>query len=110
MKIRLAVIPSEDLVRVRPVIDSLRIASDTGDMDGVDSATEKLLSLSERDQTIDLTEKEWREWLSEIRATNPIFQSDYLISGDLCSRYFQDATSDTVVLQLPIDEWEGDNV
>lgn len=110
MKIRLAVIPVEDLPRVRIVVDSLRDASNSGDMGGVDAMTEELLSLSGSLQYIDLEEKQWRDWLAEIRTAIPAFQSDYLISSDLCSGYFPAATSETVVLQLPIDDRESDDV
>lgn len=110
MRIRLVVIPFEDLARVRPLVDALRSAVNAGDMDGMDAATEKLMDLMSLDHSIELSEKKWRIFLAETRAKNPAFQSDYLLPGDVCSPLFPNVTSETVVLQLPVDDKEDDDV
>lgn len=110
MRIRLAEISPENLARVRPLIETLRCASNAGDMDGMDVATEKLLALADEEHSTDLTEEEWRKWLADVRTMDPTFTSDYLVPGEGCARYFPHATSETMILQLPIDEREGDDV
>jgi hypothetical protein len=110
MRIRFVAISPDKLARVRVLVEALRNASNAGDMDGMDLATERLQALADEEHSIDLSEDEWREWLAETRTKNPTFQSDYLVSGEVCSRYFPDATSGTMVLQLPVDEREGDDV
>ena len=110
MRIRLAVIPLDDLARVHPLVNALRNAVNAGDMNGMDTATEKLMALTAVEHSVDLSEKEWRRFLAEIRVKNPTFQSDYLLPGEVCSPFFSNVTSETVVLQLPIDGKEDDDV
>lgn len=110
MKIRLAVIPPDDVAGVLRLTGDLRTAVNTGDMDGVDAATQKLMAVTAKMRSVDITEDEWRRFLIDIRANNAAFQSDYVVSGQLWSRFFPDATADTMVLQLPFDEREGDDV
>jgi hypothetical protein len=62
------------------------------------------------ERSIDLSEDEWREFLAEIRAKNPAFQSDYLLPSEVCSEIFPNAASETMVLQLPFDEEGGDDI
>jgi hypothetical protein len=110
MKIRLAVVSPENLPRARALIQTLRKASNSGDMDGMDEVTEKLLAMVDEAHSTVITEAEWREWLSDIRTENPTFQSDYLVSGEIFPLYFPHATAGTMVLQLPFDEREGTDV
>jgi hypothetical protein len=110
MKVRLAVIPPDDVPGVMRLTGALRTAVNTGDMDGVDAATEKLMAVTARTRSVDITEEAWRRFLIEIRANNAAFQSDYVVPGQLCSQFFPDATADTMVLQLPFSEREVDDV
>ena len=110
MRIRLAIIPHDYLARVRPLVDALRNAVNAGDMDGMDAATGKLMDVTAMEHSIDLSEEEWRRFLAEIRATYPAFQSDYLLPGEVCSRLFSNITSETMVLQLPMEEKDSDDV
>jgi len=110
MRIRLAVVPLDNLARVRPLVDALRNAVNAGDMDGMDAATEKLMSMMALEPSIGLSEEEWQRFLAEIRAKNPAFQSDYLLPGEVCSPIFSSVTSNAMVLQLPIDKKESDDV
>lgn len=110
MKIRLAVIPVQDLTRARAIVDALRSAVNAGDMDKVDAATGELTALTHGYSAIDLSEDEWREFLLETRGKNPAFSSDYLLPGQVCSAFFPNMKTETVVLQLPIDEEGGGDV
>lgn len=110
MKIRLAVIPLDDLPKLHPLIDALRNAVNTKDMSSIDTATDNLLALTNVEHLVDLTEEEWQKFLAQIRTNNPAFQSAYLISGEVCSQIFPNITSKMMVLQLPFDEKEIDDV
>jgi len=110
MKIRLAIIPHDDVASVMRLTDDLRTAVNAGNMDGVDAATKKLLAVTARMRSIDITEEEWRRFQNELRAEVPPFQSDYLISGSFCSQYFGDVTADRMVLQFPFSESEVTDV
>lgn len=110
MRIRLAVIPPDNLGRVHSLVEALRRAVNAGDMDGLDTATEELLSLTSGGQLVDLPEGQWRRFLAETRSRNPAFQSDYLLFGGACTQFFPQAAPTAVVLQLPIDEKEDDDV
>jgi len=110
MIIRLTIISNNDLTRIRPMLETLRNTVNTGDMDGMDDTTVKLLSMTAGRHSIDLSETEWRKFLAEIRARNPAFQSDYLLSGEICSRFFPNVKPETMVLQLPLDEGDEEYV
>lgn len=110
MRIRLAIIPPDDLAGVMYLTGDLRRAVNAGDMDGVDAATEKLMAVTARTRSVDITEDAWRRFLIEIRANNAAFQSDYVVPGHLCSQFFPDATVDTMVLQFPFTDQEVDDV
>ena len=110
MKIRLAVIPPDELTVVMRLTGDLRTAVNAGDMDGVDAATEGLVAVTAKTRSVDITEDEWRGFLAEVRARNATFQSDYVVPGQLCAQFFPNATADTMVLQLPFSEREVDDV
>ncbi len=103
MKIRFAIVNSDLLAQVRAEVDVLLHAVDSGDMDGVDSATAHLLKLTVDCRSIDLSEDEWRTFLNEIRVKNPDFKSNYLLPGDICAALFPEIADGDYVLELPID-------
>ena len=104
MKIRFAIISHDLLAQVRAEVDVLLHAVNSGDMDGVDSATAHLLKLTVDCRSIELSEEEWRAFLSEIRAKNPEFESSYLLPGTICAPLFPNlSVADDYVLELPID-------
>jgi len=73
-------------------------------MDGVDASTARLLELTVDCRSIELSEEEWRAFLSEIRAKNPEFESSYLLPGTICAPLFPNlSVADDYVLELPID-------
>ena len=110
MKIRLAAISLDNLPQAHPLIDTLRNAVNAGDMNSIETATNKLLALTNVEHLVDLSEEEWQKFLADIRTRNPAFKSDYLISGEVCSQIFPNITSKMKVLQLPFDEKEGEDV
>ena len=110
MRIRLAVISPDDLADVMRLTGDLRSAINAGDMDGVDSATGKLMAVTAKTRSVDITEEEWRGFLIEVRANNAAFQSDYVIPGQLCSQFFSGETAAAMILQLPFAEREVDDV
>ena len=110
MKIRLAAISLDNLPQAHPLIDTLRNAVNAGDMNSIDTATDKLLALTNMEHSVNLSEEEWKKFLAEIRTKNPAFQSDYLIPGEVCSQIFSNITSKMMVLQLPFDEKGEDDV
>ena len=103
MKIRFAIVNSDLLAQVRTEVDVLLHAVNSGDMDGVDSATAHLLKLTVDCRSIDLSEDEWRTFLNEIRVKNPEFKSNYLLPGDICAPLFPTIEDGDYVLELPID-------
>ena len=110
MRIRLAIIPLDNLAVVMRLITDLRNAVNSGDMDGVDTATEGLIAATANSRFVDITEEEWCRFLSEVRANNEAFQSDYLVPAQACLRFFPDARADEMVLQFPFAEREGGSV
>ena len=108
MKIRFAIVNSDLLAQVRAEVDVLLHAVNSGDMDGVDAATAHLLKLTVDCRSIDLSEDEWRTFLTEIRVKNPDFKSNYLLPGEICTSIFPTVTATDCVLELPIDGDEGE--
>ena len=103
MKIRFAIVNSDLLAPVRAEVDVLLHAVNSGDMDGVDSATAHLLKLTVDCRSIELSEDEWRTFLNGIRVKNPDFKSNYLLPGDICAHLFPAIADGDYVLELPID-------
>ena len=103
MKIRFAIVNSDLLAQVRTEVDVLLHAVNSGDMDGVDSATAHLLKLTVDCRSIDLSEDEWRTFLNEIRVKNPDFKSNYLLPSNICAHLFPEISDGDYVLELPID-------
>jgi hypothetical protein len=103
MKIRLAIVSPDILAQVSAEVDMLRCAVNAGDMDGVDAATAKLLALTTDCRSFDLSEKEWQVFLKRIRSSNPAFQSNYLLPGEVCADILPTVAANYFVLELPID-------
>lgn len=103
MKIRFAIVRPDILVQVRAEVDMLQSAVNSGDMDGVDAATAKLVALTADCRSVDLPEEEWRAFLDGIRSRNPAFQSNYLLPGEVCADILPTVAANDFVLELPID-------
>lgn len=80
-------------------------AVNTGDMDGVDIATAKLLVLTAKCRSVDLSEEEWRAFLDRVQRNSPTFQANYLLPGEVYAPIFPTIAANNYVLELPI---EGD--
>jgi hypothetical protein len=107
MKIRFAIVRPDILAQVRVEVDMLRNAVNAGDMDGVDVATAKLLKWTADCQSVDLSEEEWRAFMDGIRSSNPAFQSNYLLPGEICASILPTVVANDLVLELPIDGESG---
>ena len=104
MKIRFAIISHDLLAQVRAEVDVLLHAVNVGDMDRVDTATARLLELTVDCKSIELSEEEWRAFLSELRAKNPEFESSYLLPSTICAPLFPSVSvAGDYVLELPVD-------
>jgi len=103
MKVRFAIVGSELLAQVQNGVEILLRAVNAGDMDGVDTATEHLLALTIDCQSIEMSEHEWRVFLSKIRTNNPEFESGYLLPALICTDLFPEIGSSDYVLELPVD-------
>ncbi|QIE30201.1 hypothetical protein [Caballeronia sp. SBC2] len=103
MRIRFSIINPDILAQVCSEVDTLLDAVNAGDMERVDSATEKLLLLTGNCRSTDLSEEEWRVFLDGIRSKNPAFESSYILPGSVCATIFPAVTANDFVLELPID-------
>ncbi len=101
MKIRFVVIPPDEQKSVEAHVTALRNAVDNGNMDAMDLATDALLKITSGMQRYEVTEHEWRTFLSKIREEDPECKSDYLLPGKVCVDYFPDIEPDWMVLQFP---------
>lgn len=108
MKIRFSIVSPDILAQVHSEVDMLLSAVNTGDMEGVDIATEKLLLLTADCRSVDLSEEEWRVFLDGIRSKNPAFKSNYVLPGLVCATIFPTVTANDYVLELPIDGDAGE--
>lgn len=110
MRIRLAVIPPDELTVVQRLTGDLRTAVNAGDMDGVHAATNGLLAVTAKRYSMDITEEEWRGLLAETRSRDAMFQAHYIVPGQPYTKFFPQATADTIVLQFPFSESESEYV
>lgn len=108
MKIRVSIISRDILAQVRSDVAMLLSAVDTGNMESVDIATDKLLVLTTDCRSVDLSEDEWRVFLDGIRSKNSAFKSNYILPGLVCADIFPTVTADDYVLELPIDGNAGE--
>lgn len=110
MRMRLAVVPPNALAAVVRLTRDLRVSVEAGDMDGVDAATKNLLAVTAETRWVEITEEEWRGFLAEVRGRDAAFQSGYIIPGTFCTKFFPEASAETMVLQLPCGYPEVDDV
>jgi hypothetical protein len=103
MKIRFVSVTPDILPQVRAEVDMLRSAVNIGDMVGVDTATAKLLTLTNDCRSVDLSEEEWRMFLKEIRNRNPSLHSNYLLPAEVCADILPAFDANDFVLELPFN-------
>ena len=125
MKIKIALISSEHISDAQALSVKLHSAMEAGDMRTVDQVTEKLLSLTDKDYSLSLSEEYWHKLLEQERSFKANFKSEYLITkpqlemiiatgvgdsfADVAIVVEQALMTDGVVLQLPFEE-EDKNV
>lgn len=110
MRIRLAVIPSEKLQLIKTLVESLQKAVESGDIDCMENITDKILDVTAEENSIDLSEEDWQKFIMRARSNKGVLKSDYFLYGEVCQSFFPNMTSDSLVLQLPLNEIGGECV
>lgn len=124
MKIKIALIPSEHTSKAQVLSSKLQNAMEEGEMSAVDQLTEELISLTEREYSLSLSEEYWHQLIQKVRALDDDFKSDYIMGkpqletiiavgvaesfADVSGVIEQALKADGVVLQLPFAEEDGD--
>jgi hypothetical protein len=124
MKIKIALIPSEHTSKAQDLSVKLQSAMEAGEMSAVDQLTEELISLTDREYSLSLSEEYWHQLIEKVRSFDDDFKSDYLITksqfdtiitagvaesfADVVSVIVQALKTDGVVLQLPFEEEDAD--
>ena len=124
MKIKIALIPSEHISKAQDLSSKLQNAMEAGEMSAVDQLTEELISLTDSEYSLSLSEEYWHQLIEKVRTSDDDFKSDYImakpqlvtvIAADV-TESFADVTgvveqalkTDGVVLQLPFEEEDTD--
>ena len=124
MKIKIALIPSEHTSKVQDLSSKLQNEMETGEMGAVDQLTEELISLTDREHSLSLSEEYWHQLIEKVRSFDDDFKSDYIIAKPQLetiiaagvAESFADVSgivelalkADGVVLQLPFEEEDAD--
>ena len=125
MKIKIALIPSEHTSKAQGLSSKLQNAMEGGEMSAVDQLTEELISLTDSEYSLSLSEEYWYQLIEKVRCSDDDFKSDYIMakpqletviaadvaesSADVTGVVEQALKTDSVVLQLPFEE-EDTNV
>ncbi len=124
MKIKIALIPSEHTSKAQDLSSKLQNAMEAGEMGAVDQLTEELISLTDSDYSLSLTEEYWHQLIEKVRSSDDDFKSDYIMAKPQLetiiaagvAEAFADVSgvvelalkADGVVLQLPFEEEDAD--
>lgn len=124
MKIKIALIPSEHTSKAQDLSSKLQNAMEAGEISAVDQLTEELISLSDCEYSLSLSEAYWHQLIEKVRTSDDDFKSDYImakpqletvIAADLAESFAdvsgvveQALKTDGVVLQLPFEEEDTD--
>lgn len=124
MKIKIALIPSEQTSKAQDLSSKLQNAMEAGEMSAVDQLTEELISLTDSEQSLSLSEKYWHQLIEKVRSFDDDFKSDYIMAKPQLetiiaagvAEAFADVSgvvelalkADGVVLQLPFEEEDAD--
>jgi hypothetical protein len=124
MKIKIALIQSEHIDDAQELSVKLQEAMEAGEMRAVDQATEKLLSLTDKDYSLSLSEEYWHQLIEKVRRFDGNFTSDYIMEkpqlemiiaagvaesfADVASVVDHALKNESVVLQLPYEEEDDD--
>lgn len=124
MKIKIALIPSEHTSKAQDLSSKLQNAMEAGEMSAVDQLTEELISLTDSEYSLSLSEEYWHQLIERVRSSDNDFKSDYImakpkletiIAADVAESFAdvsgvveQALKTDGVVLQLPFEEEDAD--
>ena len=124
MKIKIALIPSEHTSKAQDLSTKLQNAMESGKMSAVDQLTEELISLTDSEYSLSLSEGYWHQLIEKVRSSDDDFKSDYImakpqletmIAAGVAESFTnvsgvveQALKADVVVLQLPVEEEDAD--
>lgn len=124
MKIKIALIPSEHTSKAQDLSTKLQNAMEAGEMSAVDQLTEELISLTDSEQSLSLSEEYWHQLVEKVRTSDDDFKSDYIMAklqlemiiaagvsesfADVSGVIEQALKADGVVLQLPFEDEDTD--
>lgn len=124
MKTKIALIPRENISKAQDLSVKLQSAMEAGEMRTVDQTAEKIISLTDKDHSLSLSEEYWHQLIEKVRCFDGNFKSDYLIVkpqlemmiaagvaesfADVASVVGQALKTNGVVLQLPFEEEDDD--
>ena len=124
MKIKIALIPSEHTSKAQDLSSKLQSAMEAGEMSAVDQLTEELISLTDSEQSLSLSEEYWHQLIEKVRSFDDDFKSDYIIAKPQLEKIiaagvaeaFADVSgvvelalkADGTVLQLPFEGEDAD--
>ena len=120
MKIKIALIPNEHTSKAQELSSKLQNAMEAGEMSAVDQLTEKLISLTDSEYSLSLSEEYWHQLIEKVRSFDDDFKSEYIMAkpqlktiiaagvaeafADVSGVVEQALKADDVVLQLPFEE------
>ena len=124
MKIKIALIPIEHTSKAQDLSSKLQNAMEAGEMSAVDQLTEEMISLTDSEQSLSLSEEYWHQLIEKVRSFDDDFKSDYIMVkpqletiitagvaeafADVSSVVERALKADGVVLQLPFEEEDAD--
>lgn len=124
MKIKIALIPSEHTSKAQDLSSKLQNAMEAGEMSAVDQLTEELISLTDSEHSLSLSEEYWHQLIEKVRSCDDDFKSDYIMAKPQLEKIiaagvaeaFADVSgvvelalkADGAVLQLPFEEEDAD--
>jgi len=124
MKIKIALIPSEHTSKAQDLSAKLHNAMEAGEMGAVDQFTEELISLTNSDYSLSLTEEHWHQLIEKVRSSDDDFKSDYIMAkqqlktiiaagvaesfANVSGVVEQALKTEGVILQLPYEEEDTD--
>jgi len=124
MRIKIALILSEHTSKAQDLSSKLQNAMEAGEMSAIDQLTEELISLTDSEHSLSLSEECWHQLIEKVRSFDDDFKSDYIMAkpqletiiaagmaelfADVSGVIEQSLKADGVVLQLPFEEKDGD--
>ena len=120
MKIKIALIRNEHSGKAEDLSTKLQNAMEAGEVSAVDQLTEELISLTDSEYSLSLSEEYWHQLTEKVRIFDDDFKSNYIITkpqletiiaasvaesfADVADIVEQALKVDGVVLQLPFEE------